>query len=139
MSAIGWRNVLEIGNGLWTIISFYLVVFLAYHLVKVGAQRKVWRKHRVPLSIQLAVSVWIAALGVLVTRSLVWALRFVGGGELEMKSIETATFSLGIFIGLTGFMCILRVATRPMLGQWPWVSALGACCAYLIWSVLRLV
>jgi len=135
-----WRHVLEIGNGLWTIVSAYLVVFLAYHLFVVGAQRRIkvsgWLT--LPLSMQLAVGTWIACAGVLMTRAVVWTARYSNDGFLQLDDIETTFFSLGVFVGLAGFLCILRVTTRPMLGHWPWVSCIVCCSFYLLWAVLRL-
>lgn len=137
---MSWRYVLEMANGVWTIVSIWLVVFLAYHLVKVGAQRRVWKYGlNLPLSIQLAVGIWIVCIGVLVTRAVVWVSRFSNDGFIELKEIETVSFVLGTLVGLAGFMCILRVVTKPMLGHWPWVSALACCAIYIGWSLVRLV
>lgn len=134
-----WRYVLEIGNGVWTIVSLYLVVFLAYHLIVVGIQREIeigdWIK--LPLSMQLGVGMWIAALGVLISRATVTVARYSNEGFIQFDYGETLSFALGIFIGLLGFMCILRVATRPMLGHWPWVSCLACCAFYVMWAMMK--
>lgn len=135
-----WRHVLEIGNGLWTIVSVYLVIFLAWHLFIVGAQRriKVMGWLNLPLSMQLAVGTWIACGGVLITRAVVWGARYTNDGFLQLENGETALFALGILVGLVGFLCILRVTTKPMLGHWPWVSCLTCCAFYLLWALLRI-
>jgi hypothetical protein len=135
-----WRHALEIGNGLWTIVAAYLVVFIAYHLIVVGAQRrlKIGDWLNLPLSMQLAFGTWVAGVGVLMTRAVVWTARYSNDGFLQLDDIETAVFSLGIFVGLAGFLCILRVATKPVLGHWPWVSCLTCCSFYLLWSLARI-
>lgn len=134
-----WRYVLEIGNGLWTIVCGYLAVFLGYHLLVVVQQRKLWSKPwaTLPMSVQLAVGTWVSCLGVLLTRLVIFGSRVLNDGFLAMTSNETAVFAGGIFIGLAGFLCILRVATRPILGHWPWISCLICCAFYLLWETLR--
>jgi len=135
-----WRYILEMANGIWTIVSVWLVIFLAYHLIMVSAQRRIWRRGlKIPLSIQLAIGIWIVCIGVLVTRAVVWVSRFSNDSFIELRGIETVSFVCGTLIGLAGFMCILRVITRPMLGQWPWLSAMGCCVIYVIWSVIRIL
>lgn len=135
-----WRHVLEIGNGLWTIVSGYLVVFLAYHLTVITVQRKLWMKSwiNLPLSVQLAVGTWVASIGVLMTRIVVFLSRATNDGYLAFDDDQTVVFIAGIFVGLGGFLCILRVSTKPMLGHWPWVSCLVCCAFYLLLAtVLR--
>jgi hypothetical protein len=135
-----WRYLLEMANGLWTIILFYIVVFLAYHLVKVGVQRRLfWRGwiHQ-PTSVQLAVGVWVASIGVLGTRYVTWYSRYENDGHISMTSFDTGSFVLCTVIGAAGFMCILRVITKPVLGHWPWVTAMLWCLIYLAWTISRL-
>jgi|SRR5579859_2052551 len=132
-----WTYLLEVGNGLWAIVSAYLVVFLAYHLIVVAGQRKVaWREW--PLSMQLAAGVWIAVFGVLTTRSVVWSSRYANDSYLLLTPLGSVVFGLGVFAGLVGFLCILRVATKPMLGHWPWISCLICCSFYLLWASVHI-
>lgn len=134
-----WRHQLEIANGVWTIVSAYLVVFLVYHLIKVGRQRRVWRRWgSLPLSIQLAIGVLIGSCGVVVTRSVTWWSRYSNGGYIELRNFDTAGYWFGTILGVVGFMCILRVSTKPMLGHAPWIAALISCGAYVLWSLIRL-
>jgi hypothetical protein len=132
-----WRHVLEIGNGLISIVSIYLVVFLAYHLIKVGVQRRAQIGH-LPASMQIALGIWVTFVGVLMTRVVPWASRFTNDGYIDLKSIETMVFSIGVFVTLIGAMCVLRITTRPMIGHWPWVSCLCWCVIYLSWTLVRL-
>ena len=135
-----WRFALEIGNGLFSIVSLFLFVFLAYHMIKVGAQRRVLQKglFHLPTSVQLAVGIWVSSLGMLGTRAIPWASRFMNDGYIQLRYIEQIVFVIFTFVGLAGFMCILRVATRPMLGHWPWVLCLACCVIYLSWTLVRL-
>lgn len=134
-------HLLTVGGGLWLIVSAYLVVFLAYHIIKVGMQRRLRPRRwlEMPLSMQIAVGIWVAKVGVLVillAMSRVW----IGGTvHFEESSVAVGFMAFGLFLGLAGFLCILRVSTRPMLGHWPWVSCLICCSFYLLWSALRLV
>jgi hypothetical protein len=137
---LDWRFALEIGNGLFSIVCLFLTVFLAYHLLKVGVQRRIWRKglFDLPLSMQLAVGFWVCSFGVFISRVIPWASRFANDGHIQLRALEQAGFVMGTFIGLTGFFCVLRVVTRPMLGQWPWILCLFCCVTYLTWTLVRL-
>lgn len=133
------RHLLEMGNGVWAIVCVYLVVFLIYHITKVGLQRRIWRKWKSPpLSIQLAIGVWIASTGIAGTRAVTWWSRYSHEGNIDMHDFDTAAYVLFTVIGVIGFMCILRVSTRPMLGHTPWIACLITCAAYIAWSLIRL-
>jgi hypothetical protein len=131
-----WRYVLEMANGVWTIVSIWLFVFLAYHLKIVGVRHQGAKNG--DGGVQLAIGIWIVCVGVLTTRMVVWASRFSNDGFIQLKQIETITFVTGTIIGLIGFLCILRVVTMAMLGHWPWLSALACCAVYIAWSVIRI-
>lgn len=141
MKHLDYRHYLEIANGLWMIIAFWLIVFLAYHIIVVGKQRHIHGKKWIdlPLSMQLAVAVWFSSVGICTTRIIIWWSRFQNDGYVEMQSFDTFGFLIGTMIGLAGFLCLLRVVTRPMLGDWPWTSALTCCALYILWSVERLI
>lgn len=136
---MSWRYVLEMANGVWTIVSIWLVIFLAYHLHRVGIYRRGFDSRDDDNgSLQLAIGIWIVAIGVLVTRMVVWASRFSNDGFIELKQLETTSFVCGTIIGLIGFLCILRIVTKQMMGDWPWISALVCCTIYVGWSLIRL-
>lgn len=132
-------KLLELGNGLWTITCAWLMVFLAYHLIKVSRLRRVglgrWL-FRLPLSMQLALGVLVACVGIVIRTGQVWLDRMLNGGALSgAVMFSTFWFVAGTLIAVTGFMCILRVATRPMLGNWPWVGAAFCMLVYIaIWA-----
>lgn len=116
------ETVLRISNGELFIVTAWLSVFLAYHLVKVGAQRRVWRGmswRKLPMSMQLAVALLTVSIAVTVMSS-----------ELVAPA--------GHVLGVIGFLCALRVVTKPMLGSWPWFGAVGCGILYAIVSVILL-
>lgn len=127
-------RLLELSNGLWTIVSVSLVIFLSYHLIKVSILRKITFRmwfFRLPLSMQLALGILIVALGIAMRSGQVWVDRLLHAGELS-PSFGTHTFVFGTLVAVTGFMCILRVLTRPMLGNWPWVVTTLVMVAYIL-------
>lgn len=131
---IYWRDALEMGNGVWALLALWLFVFMAFHLWVVGKMHWVEIKNRqFPLSVQLAIGVIVIAGAILHTRGTIWYLRYTHGGILTMQDFETVWFLLGVFGGCVGFLCILRAVTKPMLGHWPWLSALASVTAYLLW------
>lgn len=143
MSHPSLGQMLELGNGLWAITTAWLTVFLAYHLAKVGAQRRIgWARwlFRLPLSMQLALGCWVASLGIMVRSTAIWADRASGGGALSEYGDASPPLFMGTVLAVVGFMCVLRTATRPMLGHWPWVSAVAAMVVYIaVWAWMRLV
>jgi len=137
----GWQYLLEVGNGELAIITGWSVVFLAYHVLKVGTQRKVWSWsgwRKLPQAMQLAVSFLAVAAATFSVAAVIWLSRYQNGSYLVVRGIDTIVISLARVLSVLGFMCALRVITRPMRWQWPWLGAMGCGALYLVWSVLRL-
>ena len=129
-------DLLEAGNGVWAIVTFWLSIFLIYHIGIVRLQRRVkWRRFftGLPLSMQIAVGMLAAASAVCLTRFVVWFARWRGGGPVEMAMLETWFFLGGIGLGVVGFLCVLRAVSFPAFGHWPWVGALASMAIYLVW------
>lgn len=128
-------RLLEVSNGEWLIVCTSLSLFLIYHLVRVGSQRRIgWRRWlwNLPLSMQLAVGVLIISLGVGTRSALIWWGRFKYGAPLQ--GINEWMLLWGTLLAILGFMCVLRVITRPVFGHWPWVATLLAMAGYwLLW------
>lgn len=136
----GWEYLLEVGNGELAIMTGWLSVFLVYHVVKVGSQRgawslRAWRK--LPQSMQLAISFLAVTLAAFITAVVIWSSRYTNG-ILVVRGIDSIVISVARILSVIGFLCALRVVTRPMRGQWPWLGAIGCGLAYLAWSVARL-
>lgn len=135
MKDLGWNEAAEMANGVWAILALWLSIFLTHHLVTVWRQRRLpWTRFvKLPLSMQLAIGMLVVTLAILITRSIVWWQRFTHDGVLNDRATATATFLVGTGIGIVGLLCILRTVSRPLLGHWPWLSALASVAVYFLW------
>lgn len=118
---------LELMNGNWSLLSFFAMVFIGYHLLDVTARRRVTLRQwltDLPQSMQLAVALFTISLGIFLSRAPVWYWRFTTGGDpAHLSDIKELLF-LGGVCGCLGVICAVRVVTRPMLSHWPWIAAL---------------
>lgn len=133
-------QLLELGNGLWTIVCFSLTIFLTYHIIKVASLRKIMQRRRwlkPPASLQMAIGFLVATFGILVRCAPIWLDRALHGGVLS-EGADRASLVVGTAIAVVGFMCVLRVATRPMVGHWPWVMTSVVMAAYVVIWAARL-
>lgn len=134
-----WRHLLEAANGEWAIAAGWLSIFLTYHLAKVGAQRRIWRRGWIslPLSMQMAVAMLAISVAVLVTRAIIWFSRYTHDGAIYGG--DSVLFAAATALGIIGFLCALRVVTRPMIGRWPWWCAVASSVLYLVWTAARFI
>lgn len=137
----GWEYVLELGNGALAIVTGWLVVFLVYHVFKVGSQRRVWSWNgwkRLPQALQLAVSFLAVTVATFLVALVIWLVRYRNESYLIVEGLDTIIVSFARVLSVGGFLCALRVVTRPMRLQWPWIGAVASCVLYLAWSLLRM-
>lgn len=133
----GWNDLLEVANGVWSIVALWLAIFLGYHLLKIRERKNLpWsRIFNLPVSMQLAVGTLIVSSAIFINRSALWFESSKHGGDVELSYLDSAWcwFLVGTIFGIAGFLCILRTVTRPMLGHWPWVGALLNVAVYVAW------
>src|SRR5262245_55283610 len=119
------------------ISTIWVSGFLIYNLSIISAQRRVSPKQwlfKLPLSMQLAVGMLILSVGTLIRSASIWIDRALSDGALSSLSWTGVGLLAGAFIAVCGFMCILRVVSKPVLGHWPWVSAVAAMLIYIaVW------
>lgn len=136
-----WWHFLEVGNGVLAIVTAWLSVFLAYHLVKVGAQRRIWRSwSKFPVSMQFAIAFFTVSVATCTASAAIWVSRYARpDGMLLAGDVGVVAIAAGRGLATAGFLCALRIVTRPMIGPWPWIGALLSVIAYLAWSTIRLI
>lgn len=129
-----WHDILEMGNGVWAVTALCLTVFLTQHLVKVVFFRRPKRGlFDQPSSVQLAIGVYVVGIAILITRGIIWWARYLSGGPLlDLELRFTDLYSFGVALGIVGFLCIIRVVTRPVFGHWPWMLTLAAVGIYIL-------
>jgi archaellum biogenesis protein FlaJ (TadC family) len=131
-------QLLELGNGEWAIVCISLTFFLIYHLIAVGRMRRIgWRRWicKLPLSMQLAQAFLVVTAFLAYRSASLWYDRATHGGQLT--NLNEVSLLIGTAGATVGFMCVLRVVTKPVLGHWPWMITLGAMLAYLAAWALR--
>lgn len=135
MRILGWNEAAEMANGVWSILAFWLSIFLTHHLFIVWRQRRipVTRFVKLPLSMQLAMGMLVVTLAIFITRSIVWWQRYSHNGVLNDHATATLAFLVGTGIGIIGLLVILRTVSKPIHGHWPWLSALASVIAYFTW------
>lgn len=137
----GWQYLLEVGNGELAIITCWTMIFLVYHVAKIGHMRRVWSVRRwrdFPQALQLAIAFLAVATATFCVAAVIWLSRYQNESYLVVRGLDTIVISISRVLSVAGFLCALRVITRPMLLRWPWLGALGCGVLYLIWSVARL-
>jgi hypothetical protein len=114
-------------NSASMVISLFVIVFLGSYLFRETGARggnwlSIWR--RLPPSMGLAVAF----------------LAFVTGAFLRSRFFDDyrGVIAGGVLM-IVGGLCIIRAATRPSYGNWPWVFTLVAtigftCLATFEWS-----
>lgn len=136
MTAVDLNLYLEIFNGSWAILSLYAVIFLLYHLSHIGSQRDVGMRHwmfgNIPQSMQLALAILAVSAGVFISRAPIWYWRMVTGGDFASFDITRGFLTFGAGLGCVGFMCLIRVVTRPMTSGWPPLLAAASVVAYVV-------
>lgn len=137
----GWQYLLEVGNGLLAIVTGWLFIFLVYHIIKVGSMRRVWSWRawpQLPQALQLATAFLAVSGATFLIAAVIWSARYRNGAYLVASGWDSIIISVGRIFSIAGFLCALRVATRPMTYQWPLIGAMACGAVYAGWSLLRL-
>lgn len=133
MSVVPQDMFLEIMNGNWAILATFTAVYVSYHLIDVAHRRGVTLQKwftDLPQSMQLAVAFLTVSVGVIFSRAPVWFWRFMTDGDpLKFSAGIKMLLTIGAALGCFGYICAIRVITRPMRSHWPWITA--ALCAVL--------
>lgn len=138
---MNFGDLLEVGNGIWAVLSLWLSSFLLFHLLVVRVQRKIsWNRFlfKLPFSMQLAVGTLVVAVAVLLTRTVLWWARYRHSDDLNLFMPASVTYLFGTSLGIVGFLCILRTISQPSFGRWPWIGALLSVAVYVAWWVISL-
>lgn len=126
---------LEMMNGNWAILAIFTTFFLGFHLWDVSRRRGVTIQQwftDLPQSMQLAVALFTISVGVVLSRAPVWYWRFTSNGDPARLGEIKIWLTLGAAIGCLGFMCAIRVITRPMMSHWPWLMSAGVAVIYTL-------
>jgi hypothetical protein len=131
-------DLLEAGNGVWAVLSFWLSMFMLYHVLIIRVQRRItWAQlllnFKLPLSMQVAVGTLTVAAAIFMTRVVLWYARYRHSGDLDLLMPESGVYLVGTLLGIVGILFILRSVSQPTFGHWPWVGALTSATVYIAW------
>lgn len=130
-------GLLEAGNGSWSILSAYCVLFTLMYLVESRPRgRMTWWAWSQTIGVELAIVTAGICLAVVIARSPVWLWRFETGGDMAQLSRYLPMVGMGSLVGCVFFLWYLRIITR-WVGLWPVVLALGSVLLYLATFIPR--
>jgi hypothetical protein len=136
----GIQIFLETSNGVWSIITAFVVFFLVLHLVTCsrsaqrGALGWLWGAFRMSQAMQLAAATMVVLCGVLVSRAPIW-LWYAMGAPRPLPSPFLVCIAVGALVGSVGGLWMLRIITRPR-GPWPVLLTLMVLIGYLAFTVV---
>lgn len=115
------NTTLEIVNGTVTILTFFLVVWLAIHIFTEFKYRKLtWKFALISLpSVAFAVALFTDKLGNMVTRVTVLIWRWTGGNT-PFTYLDNWFLIIGTSITSVALLWIIAILSRARYGDWPW-------------------
>lgn len=130
---------LEQINGSVALLTFFFLCWCSFYLWEFFKYRGTysWRTALVglPPAIGLAVVLYVEKSGTLITRAVVWVWRWTTGGvELFTMSQQVFLF-IGSALTAAGMLLLIRILTRPRLGEWPWIASGLVTAGYVLVSV----
>lgn len=106
---------LETLNGAWALLAVEFLIFLAiYHL-----HPDMTIKYEVPTGPEVARVLATIALAELLTRGNIWAWRLFYGAQ-PFSGTQLLLLGIAGCIGGWGFLCAIRLYSRPFFGDRPW-------------------
>lgn len=118
---------LELLNGNWGIAAISLILICAAYLRHELSARHIMpfgQRVRLTDGIKVAIAVFTMSLGILIRSAETWRWRVFGG------DVDQGWLSIGGFIAVVGFLCLIREKSRPLFGTGPWAWTLAAMLAF---------
>lgn len=124
---------LELLNGNWAIAAAALMLICAVYLWHEFRARRILpfgERRRLTDGIKIAIAVLTMSLGILIRSAETWRWRVFGG------DLDHGWLSVGGFIAVVGFLCLIREKSRPLFGTGPWAWTLVAMLAFSIGTLI---
>ena len=132
--------ILEQINGSTSILTFFFLCWAACYLLAFFEYRG---SHSIgsafvglPPAISLMLIMTSEKVGELTTRFTVWTWRFTTGGVLPFSDVQTVFLTLGVTGTAISVLLLIRILSRPYLGEWPWMGAGLIAGGYVVISTL---
>jgi hypothetical protein len=127
--------LLELLNGNWGIAAAALTIICGIYLSHEAVARRIplWDRERMTLGMRVSVGLFFLSLGVAIRSAEVYFWRRLGGDNLG--DLSQGWLILGSGIALVGFLCCIRVISRPLYGNRPWIWTLVVMIAFTVASI----
>lgn len=116
--------ILEVINGSVSILTYFLLVFLAYYIAEdFGKETFTWRNLFVlSTAMALVIALFVEKTGTFLTRSVIWLWRMTGG-SVPFSVAENLILIVGAALTMMGLLMLIRILSRQRFGNWPWAFA----------------
>lgn len=131
--------LLELLNGNWGIAAAALTIICGVYLSHEAIARNInlWERDRMTLGMKVSVGLFFLSLGVAIRSAEVYFWRRLGASDLN--ALNQTWLILGSGIALVGFLCCIRVISRPLYGNAPWIWTLIAMIGFNLISIFHSV
>lgn len=122
--------LLELSNGIWTILAASLAIVCLFYLQHEIRARNALVRWRWTHGMRVAVSILTLSVGDAITRAMIFIWRHsYGGGPFTNAQFGVLTF--GAIISTIGFACAIRELSEPLYGRGPWIASTVLVVAFL--------
>lgn len=136
--------ILEQVNGSVALLTFFFLCFSSWYLWDFLAYRGFAMRAALvglPPAVTLLLVMDVEKLGTLMTRSVIWGWRIMGGGLIPFSHAETTILLVGASLTAIGLLLLIRLLSRPYFGEWPWLvsggislAQIGISTAFHLWG-----
>lgn len=128
------NTLLEVTNGVWTILTFCALVVLTIYLVDGWRRNELnWRDLvSLPLAMALALSMHIQNAGTFISRGTIWFWRATTHGKIPLNDTYQVMLIIGAAVAAAGILLSIRLLSRPRFGDMPWMLSAGLVVLYVV-------
>lgn len=129
--------LLELLNGNWGIAAAALTIICGIYLSHESIARRIpiWDRSRMTLGMRVSVGLFFLSAGIAIRSAEVYLWRRFGGSDLS--ELNQPVLVIGSALALIGFLCCIRVISRPLYGNWPWVGTLIAMTGFTVATIMH--
>lgn len=126
--------ILELLNGTSSILVFFLLVWLSFHLYDRHSEDGIGIVASVlgmAGGVSLALYLYVEQAGLFLTRAVVFNWR-INGAMYPFTFSQNIIFGLGAFMVSSGILLMIRLLSRPRFGEWPWVMTAAVTSLFVV-------
>lgn len=139
VAELPWAALLEYYmetlNGVFVILLANACIWLTYYIFE---QKRIHSVSLIkvttedgPLGVRLAIPMLTLKFGLLL-RAVIWGWVELGPGHKDLQLSEFLIVVFGSLLVVAGFLCLIRVLTKPRFGSWPWLVVGAVVLMYVV-------